>query len=50
MAISNQPKTYRASMIELESSLKENLDMIDLDSLADIYFTFVNTESKYDYL
>ena len=45
--VSNSPKSYRAAMIELESILNENMEIMGLESLSDIFYTFVMTSYKY---
>lgn len=35
-------------MIELEAILNENLDIMNLESLSDILFTFVMTDSNHE--
>ena len=50
IAVTTQPKRFRASMIELEAILNENLDIMTLESLSDILFTFVMTDSNHDSL
>jgi len=43
IAVSNSPKTYRAAMIELESILNDNMEIMGLECLSDIFYTFVMT-------
>ena len=43
ITVSNSPKSYRAAMIELESILNENMEIMGLESLSDIFYTFVMT-------
>ena len=50
IAISNSAKTYRAAMIELESILNENMEIMGTDSLSDIFYIFVMTNAKYSTL
>lgn len=37
-------------MIELEAILNENIEIMGIESLSDIFYTFVMTNSKYEAL